>query len=198
VFGLLTIKKVSLTRKPTFKQSIHLPVCVCRWHDLSMNEKVVVEIIDPNEWQRLRAIRLKSLAVNPEAFGGRHEIESAEDETLWREKFLKNDFLIASVDGIDAAMMFIEVLDGDFGATCWIGGCWSDPDYRGKGLLRAMMNFVDEQDRGWQVQGLGVWTDNYSAIAAYEKLGFVKMGEDTPSTRQPGKFHQRMIRKSPN
>ncbi|NBQ93583.1 MAG: hypothetical protein EBU06_06630 [Micrococcales bacterium] len=151
-----------------------------------MNEKVVVEIIDPNEWQRLRAIRLKSLAINPEAFGGSHEIESAEDEAAWREKFLKNDFLIASVDGVDAAMMFIEVLVGDFGATCWIG------------LLRAMMNFVDEQDRDWQVQGLGVWIDNYSAIAAYEKLGFVKMGEDTPSTRQPGKFHQRMIRKSPN
>jgi len=163
-----------------------------------MNEKVVVEIIDPNEWQRLRAIRLKSLAVNPEAFGGRHEIESAENETVWREKFLKNNFLIASVDGKDAAMMFIEVLDGDFGATCWIGGCWSDPDHRGKGLLRKMFDFVDSQDRDWKIQGLGVWIDNYSAIAAYEKLGFVKMGEDTPSTRQPGKFHQRMIRKSPN
>ena len=163
-----------------------------------MSHNVIVEIIHPDDWFRLRAIRLKSLQVNPEAFGGTHEIESAETEFEWRKKFEKLDFLIASIDGRDAALMSVEELDGDFGATCWIGGCWSDPAYRGKGLLRAMMNFVDQQDSGWQVQGLGVWIDNYSAIAAYEKLGFVKMGEDTPSTRQPGKFHQRMIRKSQN
>jgi RimJ/RimL family protein N-acetyltransferase len=163
-----------------------------------MSHNVIVEIIHPDDWFRLRAIRLKSLQVNPEAFGGTHEIESAETESEWRKKFEKLDFLIASIDGRDAALMSVEELDGDFGATCWIGGCWSDPAYRGKGLLRAMMNFVDQQDSGWQVQGLGVWIDNYSAIAAYEKLGFVKMGEDTPSTRQPGKFYQRMIRESQN
>ena len=163
-----------------------------------MSHNVIVEIIHPDDWFRLRAIRLKSLQVNPEAFGGNYEIESAETESEWRKKFEKLDFLIASIDGRDAALMSVEELDGDFGATCWIGGCWSDPAYRGKGLLRAMMNFVDQQDSGWQVQGLGVWIDNYSAIAAYEKLGFVKMGEDTPSTRQPGKFHQRMIRESQN
>ena len=161
-----------------------------------MSQLVQVEIIEPDQWMRVRVIRLRSLQANPEAFGGTFEKESVEDELTWREKFIKNDFLIASVEGQDVAIMYIEVLDGDFGATCWIGGCWSEPGYRSKGLFSAMMKFVDSQDRGWEVQGLGVWTDNYSAIAAYEKLGFVKMGEDTPSSRQPGKFYQRMIRKS--
>jgi len=161
-----------------------------------MNNGVVVELITPNEWQRLRAIRLKALTESGHAFGGTFEAESAEDEATWRLKFEKNDFLIASVDGADAGMLYIEVLKGDFGATCWIGGCWSDSQFRGKGLMRAMFTYIDEQDKDWKVQGLGVWTDNYNAIAAYEKLGFVKMGEDTASTRQPGKFYQRMIRKS--
>ncbi len=161
-----------------------------------MNSSILVEQIEPDDWERLRSIRLQALSESGHAFGGSFEVESAEDETAWRAKFEKNDFLIASVDGVDGAMMYIEVLNGDFGATCWVGGCWSDPRFRGKGLMRAMFNFMDQQDMDWRIQGLGVWTDNFSAIAAYEKLGFVKMGEDTESTRKPGKFYQRMIRKS--
>ena len=161
-----------------------------------MSSQVVVELLEANEWQRLRSIRLQALADSEHAFGGTLEAESVEDENSWRNKFEKLDFLIASVDGVDAALLSVEVLDGDFGATCWIGGCWSDPRFRGKGLMRAMFNFIDQQDKEWKIQGLGVWTDNYNAIAAYEKLGFVKMGEDTESTRKPGLFYQRMIRKS--
>lgn len=161
-----------------------------------MNASILVEQIEPNDWERLRSIRLQALTESGHAFGGTLEAESAEDESAWRAKFEKNDFLIASVDGVDGAMMYIEVLNGDFGATCWVGGCWSDPRFRGKGLMRAMFNFMDQQDKDWRIQGLGVWTDNFSAIVAYEKLGFVKMGEDTESTRKPGKFYQRMIRKS--
>lgn len=161
-----------------------------------MNQIAIVELLEPNDWQRLRAIRLQALTESGHAFGGTLEGESAENESDWRTKFVKNDYLIASVDGKDVAMLSVEVLNGDFGATCWIGSCWSNPNFRGKGLLRSLFTYIDKQDKDWKIQGLGVWTDNFSAIAAYEKLGFVKMGEDTASTRQPGKFFQRMIRKS--
>lgn len=149
-----------------------------------------------DDWARLRDIRLKALVESPHAFGGTYENESAFDEDRWRLEFVKQSFIISSVDGVDGAMMYVENLQGDFGATCWIGGCWSDPDFRGVGLMRAMFELLDKQAtvRDWLIQGLGVWTDNELAITAYEKLGFVEMGGPQPSTRKPGKFYQRMIR----
>ena len=151
-----------------------------------------------DEWARLRDIRLKALIDSPHAFGGTYENERLFDEDSWRLEFAKQAFVIASVDGIDAGMMYVENLVGDFGATCWIGGCWSDPDFRGVGLMRAMFEFLDKQaaSRDWLIQGLGVWTDNDLAISAYEKLGFVEVGGPQPSSRQPGKFYQQMIRKT--
>ena len=54
-----------------------------------MNNGVVVELITPNEWQRLRAIRLRALTESEHAFGGTFEAESAENEATWRLKFEK-------------------------------------------------------------------------------------------------------------
>ena len=153
-----------------------------------------------DDWERVRDIRLRSLLDSPHAFGGTYENEMLFDEMQWRNEFGKLSFVVASVDGQDSGVMSIEILVGDFGSTCWIGGCWTDPKFRGVGLMRTMFNYVDRHaiERGWLVQGLGVWTDNDSAIAAYEKLGFVEMGGPQPSSRQPGKFYQRMIRKTNN
>lgn len=158
--------------------------------------QIKVELLTVEHWLRVRDLRLASLKDSPHAIGGDLETESAQIEAEWRAKFEKLHYLVASVEGIDSAIMTIENLNGDFGAKAWIGGCWSSPQYRGVGLLRAMMKYVDKhaQEKGWQRQGLGVWEDNDLAIAVYEKLGFVAMGEPKPSTRVAGKFYIRMIR----
>jgi GNAT superfamily N-acetyltransferase len=162
---------------------------------VALSEVNTYELV-PDEWERLRDIRLRSLKESPEAFGARFEIMSSFTETQWRDEFSKLTHLVASTDQVDISTMTIEILEGDFGATCWIGSCWSDPIFRGKGALRAMFEHLDQNadTRGWSKQGLGVWIDNYSAITAYERLGFVAMGEPQESSRKPGKFYQRMIR----
>ena len=158
-----------------------------------------VELFTSEQWQRLRDIRLRSLMESPDAFGGKFDIESGLNENDWRDKFTTLDFLVASVSKVDIGLMSVEVLIGDYGATCWVGGCWSDPEYRGQGILRAIFDYVDIHaiEKGWQRQGLGVWTDNYSAIAAYTAIGFNHAGQKRPSDRQPGRFYIHMVRDSP-
>jgi len=162
--------------------------------------QIKVHLLTSEQWARARDLRLASLKDSAHAFGGNLETESAQSESAWQAKFEKLAYLVGSVDGKDSAIMTLENLVGDFGSTVWVGGCWTDPAARGKGALRAMFKFVDSNAvaRGWQRQGLGVWEENNSAIASYEKLGFIAMGDPQPSIRVANKFYIRMIRDAAN
>jgi len=157
---------------------------------------VNVEQLSPSDWARYRDIRLAALESDGEAFGGNLQTELLFTQEQWREKARQYVGLIAVVAGVDIGVMTVENLKGDFGATCWVGSCWVDPEYRMHGALRALFAYLDTHatTHDWKVQGLGVWIDNHSAIAAYEKLGFAKVGEPQESTRKPGLYYQRMIR----
>ena len=161
-----------------------------------MNSAVEVEELTENQWQRYRAIRLAALENDGHAFGGSLEAEALYSEEKWRSTARQYVAIVATVAGEDIGMMTVENLKGDFGATCWIGSCWVDSEYRQHGALRALFHYVDSQpaSRDWRTQGLGVWVDNDVAIRAYEKLGFISQGEPQESTRKPGLFYQRMIR----
>lgn len=163
-----------------------------------MNQVVKVDVLTEDQWQRYRDMRLAALENDGHAFGGNLESEKAFSELMWREKARQYVGLIASIAGKDIGFMTVENLVGDFGASCWVGSCWVNPDYRNRGALRALFGQIDSlaADRNWHTQGLGVWVDNFTAIAAYEKLGFTKMGEPQESTRKPGLYYQRMIRNS--
>jgi GNAT superfamily N-acetyltransferase len=160
---------------------------------------VIVEELTEDDWTRYRDLRISALENDGEAFGGNLETERLFTESEWREKARQYVGVAALLDGKDIGVMTVENLTGDFGATCWVGSCWVNPEFRKLGALRALFDFVDQNalSRDWAIQGLGVWVDNFVAIKAYEKLGFVQMGEKQPSTRKPGMFYQRMIRKSP-
>jgi len=160
-----------------------------------MNKKVEVSLLSQDEWERLRAIRIRALIENPEAFGAALEEVEAQSKEVWLKLFEKEDYLVASINGVDVGMLYIEVLNGDHGATCWIGGCWTDPAFRGNGVMRALFDYIDNhaQEKGWIKQGLGVWVDNLVAINSYKSLGFNFAGEKMPGSKE-GKFFQHMVR----
>lgn len=159
---------------------------------------VSIQALTSQDWRRYRALRIASLISDPDAFGGDLARAESQDQSYWESKFEKLTPVVAMVNGKDCALLTIENLDGDFGATCWIGGCWVAKDYRGQGLMRSLFNYLDEnaQKCDWSVQGLGVWQYNQAAIDTYLALGFENKGEPVPSTLKPGLFYQRMIRKA--
>ena len=163
-----------------------------------MNHVVLVQELEENQWTRYRDIRLAALESDGHAFGGNLDSERLFTESDWRSKARQYIALVAVVGAEDIGMMTVENLKGDFGATSWVGSCWVDPEYRQHGALRALFEYLDlhAAQRDWSVQGLGVWVDNEIAITAYEKLGFEKMGEKQESTRKPGMYYQRMLRKT--
>lgn len=163
-----------------------------------MLPEIHVEELDENLWGRYRDIRLSALANDGFAFGGNLESERQFSEAQWREKARQYRGIVAVIDGVDVGFMTVENLEGDFGATCWIGSCWVAPQFRKFGVLRSMFEFVDQlsPEKNWSIQGLGVWVDNFGAISAYEKLGFEKMGAQQESSRKKGMYYQRMIRKT--
>jgi len=164
-----------------------------------MNLPIDVYELTVNDWERLRTLRLASLADSPEAFGADYAAESELPREAWLERMANVRYYTALIEGHDMAVMSVDQFEGDFGANIWLGGCWVHPTVRGTGVMKAMINFIDSvaEERAWRCQGLGVWHDNYAAIAAYEKLGFTSQGEMQESTRQPGMYYQRMIRHSP-
>jgi GNAT superfamily N-acetyltransferase len=161
-----------------------------------MSHTVKVDLLAENEWERYRALRLAALESDGDAFGGNLENERLLSEDDWREKARFFPGLAALINHVDVGFMTVENLNGDFGATCWVGSCWVNPEFRKNGVLKSLFEFVDAHgtENGWEVQGLGVWVENESAIAAYERLGFIHMGGAQESTRKPGKYYQRMIR----
>ncbi len=162
----------------------------------SRSNDAQIILLSEDDWARYRDIRLAALVHDESAFGGDYDSESQFTETTWRQKAAQYVGLLATIDGKDCGFMSVENLKGDFGATCWVGSCWVDPKFRQRGVLRSLFTFADthSQERNWGIQGLGVWVDNFSAIIAYEKIGFEKMGEPQESTRKPGMYYQRMIR----
>ena len=52
--------------------------------------------------------------------------------------------------------------DPHFPTSRWLQACWIEPSQRGRGVLSAMIEFLDNfgSRLGWETLGLGVWLGN--------------------------------------
>jgi len=76
-----------------------------------MSGKVEVSLLSKDEWERLKAIRIRALKENPEAFGADLNEVQSRTKDGWLKDYDKEDYLVASINGIDVGMLYIEVLN---------------------------------------------------------------------------------------
>ena len=145
-----------------------------------------IRLVRPDEWAALKALRLRALGSDPDAFGGRLEDAIEHDDDRWRKR--------AAADPAEAATFVAEEPDGALvgmavGAriqerpdAAGLFGMWVAPEARGQGIGGALVDAVAHWARsvGFERIGLGVATANMGVVAFYERKGFAVLGEPVP------------------
>jgi ribosomal protein S18 acetylase RimI-like enzyme len=149
-----------------------------------------------SEAERLRTLRLTALDNAPYAFGAKHQDELLIPLSSWQDRLKNTYWCFVTADGKDLGLLAVDKAEKDRKSDCWISSWWISEEYRGKGIPKLMLDWVDALcgENNWRKMGLGVWPENTRAISAYIKLGFVAGSEPMPSRSVPGLMYLPMFK----
>lgn len=141
-----------------------------------------------DDWEDFRAIRLRSLADSPDAFGSTLAREQGFTEDDWRRRlggpvYVVDDPAPVAIGGI---------FDHDGVPHVW--GMWTDPAHRGRGQARAILDALIPPGTAAE---LDVNVTNGDARTVYERYGFVGTGEVAPLRPGSEQRIERMVLNPP-
>ncbi len=126
-----------------------------------------------------KAIRLRALFVDPQAFCSTHEYESAFDETTWMGRLTSfagrpGTVFVEEIDGELLAMLGVGCAEAHGQATIW--GMWVDPVARRRGSARRLLGAAFDwcSRQGLTSVTLEVLPASSAAIALYRSVGFTE------------------------
>jgi len=147
-----------------------------------------------NDVYRLRALRLAALNDAPTAFGAKYDDEIKKPVLEWQERLKNTTWCFVVADGVDIGLLAVDRAEKDRNSDCWLSSWWISEEFRGGGIPKLMLNWVEGlcAESNWKKVGLGVWPENLRAIAAYKKLGFTQADKPLPSRSIPGLMYLAM------
>ena len=136
-----------------------------------------IERLAPNEWDRLRSIRLCSLLESPESFDTTHEQASLLPPEAWGRQLEDLPTFVAVLDGGDAGIVR-GAQDEDGKDRAWLISLWVGPEARGlsigEGLIMKVIDWA--RSTGTPALVLDVGEGNKHARALYARMGFLPNG----------------------
>ncbi len=151
-----------------------------------------VERLTGEDWTRLRAVRLRALETDPDAFGAVLAEEAARREAFWRRRTLDGDWFLARAAeeavGVVALVTPPAPAGGHGGDERRLDAMWVAPDWRGRGVGEALIDtaLAHAAGQGAASVSLTVVDGNRAARGLYRRMGFRPTGERSPRPRDPG------------
>ncbi len=143
-----------------------------------MSDLYHIERLSKQDWQRLKSLRMRSVADAPAAFGTSQESMIACTDQFWSAQVENMACFVVgrlTQEGEEDLGLVRGAHDLESIEHVWLLGMWIDPTARGQGLgLRlgqAVIDWARALDEVSTVK-LEVAHDNKPAIILYERLGF--------------------------
>jgi ribosomal protein S18 acetylase RimI-like enzyme len=161
---------------------------------------MAIRVVQDEEWERARDLRLRALADAPEAFARSLEEEERLSESEWREFVSPSDsrvwFVEATDDGEFVGMAF-GFLD-DPSKTGYLGGMWVEPGSRRSGIGKRLVETVVEWARARGAVRIELEVNELTrpAVALYQACGFAPTGRSRPLPSDPSATALEMARRS--
>jgi dUTP pyrophosphatase len=150
---------------------------------------MAIEALTVDDVEVYRAVRLRALQSDPEAFASTHARESDFDDEAWRSRLAGFEdragqiFVDTSDRGVDG-VVGIAISEDRSDALLW--GMWVDPAARRRGTGRRLLDAAVGWARSNEARTvtLFVMRTNVDAIALYKRYGFElqpEVGADAPA-----------------
>jgi GNAT superfamily N-acetyltransferase len=147
-----------------------------------------------------RELRLRALAMDPEAFGDTLEATQKADNSLWTDWVRRSSdsgvaitFLATIPEGQPIGMVGSEWKEG----VTHLGTMWVEPRYRGLGVGGLLLDSVlawSERVHPDSEMRLYVAPTQPAAVRLYQTRGFVSTGKDYPVEHSRGLTFHEMVR----
>ena len=166
-------------------------------HDADRLPPISIKRVGAKCWKSLRAIRLKSLELDPLAFGSTLARELAYTDSLWIERTMKystsatDAVWVASCSGALVGTAGIFSHEGSF----HMFGVWVEPAFRGRHIGSMLLDAAIDWMRSSHPSSdllLGVNPSQASAVTLYLSRGFAFTGSEEPLSHTPGQVVKEM------
>lgn len=135
---------------------------------------ITVRVLDEQDWQIYRDVRLAALADSPNAFAASAAQERQFDDAFWRRRLTRSRRMIAQRGDDVVGVVSIGHSRSEDPRSCELFGLWVRPDLRGQGVAWQLVQAGVDQAGNDSFEFVYYWvgTDNGRGVAFASSFGF--------------------------